>query len=159
MELCAVISLSLGDWFCLKQPSHTKRAFLQSPFHKRLTEKCKDGRLFHLSASKKNFQSFAVICRKPHVNFFARHKEEEEEEEEDDDDNAWCLLTQKLYIIYHLEHLPFTNAILGLPPWEQLLYPVSHKWLQYSISLALGNYIYFLLEDGPMTETCSSIVV
>jgi hypothetical protein len=35
--------------------------------HKRLTEKRKDGRLFHLSASKRNFQCFAVICRKPHV--------------------------------------------------------------------------------------------
>jgi hypothetical protein len=30
IELCAVISLSLGDWFCLKKPSHTKRAFLHS---------------------------------------------------------------------------------------------------------------------------------
>jgi hypothetical protein len=39
----------------------------QSPFHKQLTEKCKDGRLFHLSESKRNFKSFAVICRKPHV--------------------------------------------------------------------------------------------
>jgi hypothetical protein len=31
------------------------------------TEKRKDGRLFHLSTPKKNFQSFAVMCRKPHV--------------------------------------------------------------------------------------------
>jgi hypothetical protein len=30
IELCAVTSLSLGDWFCLKKPSHTKRAFLHS---------------------------------------------------------------------------------------------------------------------------------
>jgi hypothetical protein len=46
---------------------HKARVPAQSPFHKQLTEKHKDGRLFHLSASEKNFQSFAVICRKPHV--------------------------------------------------------------------------------------------
>jgi hypothetical protein len=47
---------------------HKARVPAQSPFHKQLTEKRKDGRLFHLSASKKkNFQSFAVIYRKPHV--------------------------------------------------------------------------------------------
>jgi hypothetical protein len=33
----------------------------------KLTEKRKDGRLFHLSASKENFQRFTIICRKPHV--------------------------------------------------------------------------------------------
>jgi hypothetical protein len=33
-----------------------------------LTEKHKDGRFCHLlAAKKKNFQSFTVICRKPHV--------------------------------------------------------------------------------------------
>jgi hypothetical protein len=32
-----------------------------------LTEKRKDDRLCHLLAAKKNFQSFTVICRKPHV--------------------------------------------------------------------------------------------
>jgi hypothetical protein len=46
---------------------HEARVPAQSPLHKQLTEKRKDGRLFHLSYQKKNFQSFAVICRKPHV--------------------------------------------------------------------------------------------
>jgi hypothetical protein len=36
-----------------------------SPFHKKLTEKRKDGRLCHLLAEKRNFQSFTLICRKP----------------------------------------------------------------------------------------------
>jgi hypothetical protein len=38
-----------------------------SPFHKQLAEKRKDGRLCHLLAAKKNFLSFTVIYRKPHV--------------------------------------------------------------------------------------------
>jgi hypothetical protein len=55
--------VSLGDWFCLKKPSHTKSAFLHSRhFTNNWLRRCKDGHLFHLPASKKNFQSFAVIC-------------------------------------------------------------------------------------------------
>jgi hypothetical protein len=38
-----------------------------APFHKQLTEKRKDGRLCHMLAAKENFQSFSMICRKPHV--------------------------------------------------------------------------------------------
>jgi hypothetical protein len=58
-----------SGWLILSQKAipHKARVPAQSPFYKRLTEKRKDGRLFHLSASKKNFQSVAVICRKPHV--------------------------------------------------------------------------------------------
>jgi hypothetical protein len=37
---------------------HKARVPAQSPFHKQLTEKRKDGRLFHLSASKKKLPEF-----------------------------------------------------------------------------------------------------
>jgi hypothetical protein len=47
---CAVISLSLGDWFYLKKPSHTKRAFLHSRHFTNSWQKRTDGCLFHLSA-------------------------------------------------------------------------------------------------------------
>jgi hypothetical protein len=46
---------------------HNARFPAQSPFHKQLTEKRKYGRLCHLLVAEKNFQSFTVICRKPHV--------------------------------------------------------------------------------------------
>jgi hypothetical protein len=46
---------------------HKARVPAQSPFHKQLTDKRKYGRSFHLLHKKENFQSFAVICRKPHV--------------------------------------------------------------------------------------------
>jgi hypothetical protein len=49
-----------------KAIQHKARVPAKSPFHKQLTEKRKDGRLFHLSAQK-NFQSFAVIWRKLNV--------------------------------------------------------------------------------------------
>jgi hypothetical protein len=41
----------------------------QSPFHKQLIEKRKDGRLCQSVGGKKekNFQSFTMICRKPHM--------------------------------------------------------------------------------------------
>jgi hypothetical protein len=53
IELCVVISLSLGDWFSSQKAiPHKAHVPAQSPFHKQLTEKRKDGRLFHLSASR-----------------------------------------------------------------------------------------------------------
>jgi hypothetical protein len=66
--LCAVVSLSLGDWFCLKKTiPHKARVPSQSPFQKQLTEKRKYGRLCHLLAGRKNFQIFTMICRNPDV--------------------------------------------------------------------------------------------
>jgi hypothetical protein len=58
-----------SGWLILSRNAISNKARVpaQSPFHKQLTEKRKDSRLFHLLASRKNFQSFAVICRKPHV--------------------------------------------------------------------------------------------
>jgi hypothetical protein len=54
-----------SGWLILSQKAIPHKACVpvQSPFHKQLTEKRKDGRLFHLSTSKKDFQCFAVICR------------------------------------------------------------------------------------------------
>jgi hypothetical protein len=46
---------------------HNVRVFAQSPFYKQLTEKRKHGRLCQSVAAKKTFQSFTMICRKPHV--------------------------------------------------------------------------------------------
>jgi hypothetical protein len=50
----------IGPSLPIHRPAH-------SPFHKQLTEKRKDGHLFHLLTAKKTFQSFTVICLKPHV--------------------------------------------------------------------------------------------
>jgi hypothetical protein len=77
IELCAVISLSLGDLFFLKKPSYTTGAFLHSRhFTKQLTAKRKDDRSCHLLMTGKYFQSLSTIYRKPHVarSICLRHK-------------------------------------------------------------------------------------
>jgi hypothetical protein len=45
---------------------HNARVSAQSPFHKQLTEKRKDGRLCYLLAGK-TFQSFTMNCREQYV--------------------------------------------------------------------------------------------
>jgi hypothetical protein len=58
-----------SGWLIFSQKAipHKARVPAQSSFHKQVTETRKDGLVFHMSASGKNFQSFAVICRKTHV--------------------------------------------------------------------------------------------
>jgi hypothetical protein len=53
IELCAVISLSLGDDFVSKSHPTQPRVPAHSPFHEQLTEKRKDGRLYHLLVAKR----------------------------------------------------------------------------------------------------------
>jgi hypothetical protein len=67
IELCAVISLSLSDWFCLKKPSHTKREFLHSRHLTNNWLRNVKMAAYSTCRRKKNFQSFAVIYRKSHV--------------------------------------------------------------------------------------------
>jgi hypothetical protein len=61
-------NLAESGWLILSQKAipHNARVLAQSLFYKQLTEKRKDGRLYHLWAAW-NFQSFTVICRKPHM--------------------------------------------------------------------------------------------
>jgi hypothetical protein len=46
---------------------YNERGPAQSPFHKQLTEKRKDGRFCHLLAAKRKLPEFTIICRKPHM--------------------------------------------------------------------------------------------
>jgi hypothetical protein len=70
IERCAVISLSLGDWFLSQKGIlHNAHFLAQSLFQKQLTEKRKDGRdgrWCNLLAPR-NFRSFTMICRKLHL--------------------------------------------------------------------------------------------
>jgi hypothetical protein len=61
----AVISLSMGDWFCLKKHPTQRAHSCISPFHKRLRNVKMAA--YAICWQQKNFQSFTMICRKPHM--------------------------------------------------------------------------------------------